>query len=291
VSRVRGPVLALLALFAASRAGAAETVFADRPVKDWGADTGLQVSVRWGWAGADLSQVSGALWDAGRDQAAAAAAEGAARGANITTVTKADAPRGGNSVGFDACWLIPPEEGYTAFGPGIRVHLMGASTRVEMNATDPGGNRTVTWASWADTRLVRLMGGLWARGGRPDTGYVRAGFLAGETFALARIGERRDSLVAGLPSYWYEYPFEGMGFTAELVCELGLRLNDRFSVFLEIGYHFAEIARMKWGRDLDMDGDGIPERKAGDVFTFPSRMSTSFDFTGSQADLGLRYGF
>jgi len=290
MSLARGTALALLALLAASGAGAAETVFTDRPVKDMGADNGLQVSIRWGWAGADLSQVSGALWDMGREQVGAAVAEGSLRGVNISTAMKANDSRGGNSVGFDACWLIPPAEGDTAFGPGIRIHLMWPSTRVEMNATDPGGNRTATWAGWADSRLVRIMGGLWARGGKPETGYVRAGFLAGETFANVRIGERRDSLVAGLPSYWYEYPFTGMGFTAELVCELGLRLSDRVSVFLEFGYHFAEVERMKWGRDLDANEDGTPERRSGDVFTFPSRLSTSFDYTGSQADLGIRVG-
>jgi hypothetical protein len=279
----------LLALLASGPARAAETVVGEGPGRDWGADAGWQFSLRWGWAGADLAQVAGALWDAGRGKTAVFADAAAAAGMAVTTESRAKNPGGGNSVGLDACWLVPWDKPNTAFGPGMRIHLMWANTRMTVTGRDAGRMQVAEWTSWADSRLVRVMGGLWARGGQSDKGYVRAGFLVGEAFANTLVGENQSSRIPGLGTYYAEYPLSGMGLTAELVCELGLRMSDHFSAFLEFGYHFAEIAKMKWGRDVDADGDGTPDARSGDTFTFPSRENTSFDFTGSQIDLGLRY--
>lgn len=198
---------------------------------------------------------------------------------------------GGGGVAFSMAW-----EFGLAVRRGVGLGLRFGSTHadsVEIEVRSEVAGAGLDYRERADPSHTGILLGGWIEGSFKRLAYRVFGF-AGPQIAIVTV--EREQEVSSVPGFHdmdlQMYDMTGSFVAYECGAELGVRLAGWLSLFAAGGYRFADAGSLRYGGDVDIDGNGTTDFWKGETFRDAGRQqAVTLDFSGAFGRGGLRASF
>lgn len=192
---------------------------------------------------------------------------------------------------------------FERFGAGMRLGgQAGAESLVRVSARDPasgpvGGTYSMT------TYVYPVLFGVWGESGDVGGVHTRVSLFVGPAYVSGvcqakgvlpawhlwyRPGDSASSLLAQRRSVNYSANVSGSGLAFENGLEIAMPVSRVLAWYVDLGYRWATVERMRLDGDVDMDGNGSVEVGGGAVVSHSDGRPVEFSFGGIRLFTGLR---